>query len=343
MKTSQTERIGVHKVALIVIEKLNWIWREMPVCDFGIDGIIEQTENGRPNGKLIAVQIKSGLGNVHHSKKDYIYYASNTHKEYWSNYTIPVILILFDPESNNTYWTSANQTDFKKTKERWKLNISKYQFFSEKSKKKLIDILNDGNNFSTFNSIFDGSIKPETLEDHVAKLDHVSEAGDSINRIVGIIDEMRHEVNSYNSILKGHIDNGLDDNDVKVKASINGLASNLDIRTKRIKSELEILSQSFSESIYSLEIVTIAHYKLTLDLDYLDKMKNIIEVIPEATLDALEGVNIMEESFEKYPSKYPSLKIAREKCIAISKMIKNEFTTISDLSKNLIQNIENAK
>ena len=55
-----TERVGVNAVEAIFLNELNWAFREQTVSDYGIDAQVEVMEDGKPTGKLIALQIKSG-------------------------------------------------------------------------------------------------------------------------------------------------------------------------------------------------------------------------------------------------------------------------------------------
>ena len=76
-KMNTTERIGVSKVQLIVYEKLNWIFREQPIDDYGIDAHIELKDDNYATGKLIAVQIKSGESYFkNESNNEIIYYTT---------------------------------------------------------------------------------------------------------------------------------------------------------------------------------------------------------------------------------------------------------------------------
>jgi len=54
------DRIGVHKVGLKFLQDFNWIEREQPISDYGIDMHVEIINEGIPTGQLIALQIKSG-------------------------------------------------------------------------------------------------------------------------------------------------------------------------------------------------------------------------------------------------------------------------------------------
>lgn len=60
IKDEITERIGVHKLALAVLQELNWLEREQPISDHGINLQVEIVENGKPTGMLYAIQIKLG-------------------------------------------------------------------------------------------------------------------------------------------------------------------------------------------------------------------------------------------------------------------------------------------
>ena len=73
MRYARTERLGVIETDRIITKEIGWIFRERPIVDVGLDAIIEQSEDGNPKGKFLAVQIKTGKGNFQVSeKKDYI-------------------------------------------------------------------------------------------------------------------------------------------------------------------------------------------------------------------------------------------------------------------------------
>tara|TARA_R110002049_G_scaffold175107_1_gene342405 strand:- start:911 stop:1132 length:222 start_codon:yes stop_codon:yes gene_type:complete len=73
MRYNSTERIGVNATESIFIREFDWIFREQPIVDVGIDALIEQSENGNPTGKFIALQIKSGKGNFSVSNEKLTY------------------------------------------------------------------------------------------------------------------------------------------------------------------------------------------------------------------------------------------------------------------------------
>ncbi len=129
---SETERIGVNTVESIVLKELGWIFREQPIVDMGIDAHVELVEK-EPTGKLIGLQIKTGKGNFHEIKDAYTYYGSDVHLDYWSNHSLPVILVAHIPETKETLWVLVNQRTVTKTKTGWKIDIPKTATFGAQS------------------------------------------------------------------------------------------------------------------------------------------------------------------------------------------------------------------
>lgn len=99
-----TEREGILAVERIV-NQMSCIWRETPNKDVGIDGQIEYVdEDGNTTGHVIAVQVKSGKSFIHEKDGHIIFYPEHKHLQYWENYALPVILLIYDPENNIAYW-----------------------------------------------------------------------------------------------------------------------------------------------------------------------------------------------------------------------------------------------
>lgn len=63
-ESDRVGRLGGHGVALLVVGALGWKFREQHESDWGIDAIIEIAEDDRPIGRLIALQIKSGIAAI---------------------------------------------------------------------------------------------------------------------------------------------------------------------------------------------------------------------------------------------------------------------------------------
>ena len=85
-------------------------WRPTPNHDVGIDGQIEflDLSTNASTGKIVAVQVKSGPSFFQHvDGDDFRYYPSAKHVQYWRAITIPVILVLHDPDSDLTIYADV--------------------------------------------------------------------------------------------------------------------------------------------------------------------------------------------------------------------------------------------
>jgi hypothetical protein len=104
MRTNlQTERVGLYRVADLV-SHAGWFFREMPPPDEGIDAFVEGQDSGRPNGRLIALQIKSGASYFREAPGGWRYRVAPAHQRYWHRFAAPVLIVLHDPERNLTVW-----------------------------------------------------------------------------------------------------------------------------------------------------------------------------------------------------------------------------------------------
>lgn len=122
---SATERTGINAVEAIVLNELKWIFREQPIADMGIDAHVELVEDGNPSGKLIGLQIKTGKGNFHETKDAYVYYGEDVHLDYWTNHSLPVILVGHIPETKETLWVHVSESTVERTQKGWKVSLLK--------------------------------------------------------------------------------------------------------------------------------------------------------------------------------------------------------------------------
>jgi hypothetical protein len=100
----------------LAIEKLGWLFREQPTEDYGIDAQVELVENGNVEGRLIALQIKSGNSWFSKPAPDgWWYYPDTAHVSYWTNNSLPVIVVLVDPDAERCYWQIIRSSTLLKT------------------------------------------------------------------------------------------------------------------------------------------------------------------------------------------------------------------------------------
>lgn len=109
------EREGVLKVAL-ELNANGYIFRETSNADIGIDGQIEHiNDKGEATGKIVVAQIKSGNSYLIDHGDHFAFYPKQKHKDYWSIFPLPVILLVYYPKDGKIYFTDV----------RYQLNIPK--------------------------------------------------------------------------------------------------------------------------------------------------------------------------------------------------------------------------
>ena len=82
VSTDQTERVGVEAVRFAFAE-LGWFPKEAERPDYGVDLFVETSDqDGRPSGRLLGVQVKSGSSYLA-ANGDGALYANEAHVDYW--------------------------------------------------------------------------------------------------------------------------------------------------------------------------------------------------------------------------------------------------------------------
>lgn len=139
----QIDRIGI-SYCENVITKIGLIFREQPIRDYGIDAQIE-TINPKlayASGKLVAAQIKTGHSYFSENQNGYIIFrGENKHYDYWLKHSLPVILILYDPDTEECIWEQVNYQTTRKTRLGWMIKVPRNQKLLES--KELIENISE--------------------------------------------------------------------------------------------------------------------------------------------------------------------------------------------------------
>lgn len=150
--TSSTERVGIHQCGLIA-EKNNWMFREQPVNDIGIDAHMEFVEHGQPRQHL-ALQIKSGPS-WFREKKDNCIIFRNINKrqyDYWTMNSLPCIIVLFNPDDGMCLWQELTPKTIEQTKKGYYVKAPMNQvFLDEQSNKRLLSYTNLPQHIQNYN------------------------------------------------------------------------------------------------------------------------------------------------------------------------------------------------
>ena len=113
---NSTERMGVYHCGKIA-EKNNWMFREQPIDDIGIDAHMELVEStGKPK-QLVALQIKSGSSWFKEKKDDYIIFRNinNRQYNYWTMNSLPCIVVLYNPDDDMCIWQKLTKDTIERT------------------------------------------------------------------------------------------------------------------------------------------------------------------------------------------------------------------------------------
>lgn len=132
MSTDQTERVGVEAVRLIFAQ-LGWFVREPARPDHGVDLFVEGSDGGRPSGRLLAVQVKSGRSYLGGGDADISLRTDQKHVNYWIGHSLPVVVVLYDPDAECAYWQAVTQKTAESTGKGWKVTVPRSQILDKES------------------------------------------------------------------------------------------------------------------------------------------------------------------------------------------------------------------
>jgi hypothetical protein len=118
------DRVGVHAIGG-EFARWGWAFRELHESDFGIVGLVEPFAGGRPSGRYIALQIKSGRSWFEEATAGgWVFRESHDRNLVsWLRWCLPVLLLLHDPETGATYWGQVTPGNAKFTGTGWKVTV----------------------------------------------------------------------------------------------------------------------------------------------------------------------------------------------------------------------------
>jgi hypothetical protein len=134
----QTGLIGVNAVEGIFLKDFGWLFRPQTISDWGVDAHVEVKVDGDPTGRLLALQIKSGKAYFKHEKDDYyVFYGKMKHLWYWQNNSLPVVLVLHNPETDETLWVRIDRWNVQFGKKGWSIKVPKANVLNKAAKAEL--------------------------------------------------------------------------------------------------------------------------------------------------------------------------------------------------------------
>ncbi len=132
-----TDRTGINAVSQIFTSDFGWFFREQPILDWGIDAHVEIVAGDEATGQLLAIQVKSGESYFRRRGENFVYRGDGRHFEYWLNYSLPVYLILHNPDSGLTIWQRISRETCARVGDRWSVEIPPTQYLDRDAKEAL--------------------------------------------------------------------------------------------------------------------------------------------------------------------------------------------------------------
>ena len=142
------ERIGINHVGEIA-ERNNWMFRDQPVNDIGIDAHIEFVDSSGKPKQLLALQIKTGESWFKEQKDNCVVFRDINERQYkyWTMNSLPCIVVLYNPDDNTCVWQKLTTETIERTKDGEgkgffvKIPLSQ-TFLNELSNEKLLSFTN---------------------------------------------------------------------------------------------------------------------------------------------------------------------------------------------------------
>ncbi|MER6589666.1 DUF4365 domain-containing protein [Micromonospora chalcea] len=140
--THRAEEDGVIEAHRVIHRQLRWIFREQRDDDYGVDAHIEVvSDNDQVTGKNIGAQIKSGSSWFKAVRGGWIFTeSSRKHYNYWLGHSLPIIVILHHPETDNLYWQVVDQDTATETGKGFKVFVPETNLLDVSAKAALEDI-----------------------------------------------------------------------------------------------------------------------------------------------------------------------------------------------------------
>lgn len=332
---NSTDRKGVTAVQSIIQNELDWIFREQPISDVGIDAMIEVHENGTPLAMFMGAQIKSGKGNFTKTSNSYRYYSSNIHYNYWTTSNIPIIMIAYIFELKKAFWIYLSSDNFIKTKKKWKIDIPFSQVLCSKSEKRLLSLIE--NHKST--SVQGSGLKP-SFDDLMLKVNSFSSGVRFLLNSANEIQQFRNYVNGYFVQIEPFISNSLLYNKSKVNSLNKELSKKLNELAYQLESNINNFSFHFSEGLVVAEHLGII-LKSNNNLELLDKLKKTISKYTSDSENLLIQVESVANVAKTFKTKDKFLKSSFNNLALTYDLIYSEITIAKNQNEKILSHLNN--
>jgi len=304
---TKTERLGINKTENFFLEEFDWIFRDQPLVDVGVDAIVEIQENGNPTGQFLALQIKAGKSHLKNLKKEpsnYVYYTSNIHYNYWLKLNIPMLFVVYLPSKKKLYWQYILDENFEETSTQWKLKIPNNQILDLKNKEEIQKFVYQYTDKSI--SIFSSNLKAKSIYDFMHGIEYIGEAVNALENITKTVDKFTKKIKAL------RIEISKTKNYTEAQSIIKQTATLFNITSTRIKSEMFIFSESIVEGIYSYQMLSFIAIEINQPYDFTETLELALSNVKEVD-SAVDGTKYFHDSILKIPNDIVGLSVKESK------------------------------
>lgn len=298
-RVNLTGEIGVSILRLAVQRQLGWIIRNLRETDVGIDATIEQLVDGDPKAKYISVQLKTGFGNVYITANgNFTFYFEETHYRYWLSSSIPVIIVLCDPETDTLYWNLITERNIRRTPKGYSMEINKASTITKDSLVQFEEIIN----VYQCNSVILPQLNDMSIDeqmDYCSSL--LSECSESLNLINAEIVKYDDEINRGKRVSQDFMDKNkergwtFEDGKKNIRKVCRSRVLAMNICTTRINREYPIVLDTHIESIRLFD-------ELSMRLSNNPKLEPVLNFTRNALLAEIAEINSTIRTIEKVSS-----------------------------------------
>lgn len=286
MRYSPTNDIGRNVFGLKISKYLGWIAREVTTSDVGIDFNIEEVINGNPTARYLSIQLKTGLGNVDIDKNgNYVFRFGETHFNYWLGSSIPVIIAICNPDTEEISWELICKYKITLAKKQYKILIKKDHILNSSSLEEFTSILNNYQSDFILPELENESDKhsPEYWE---ALLNECRDAITNItNSFYKVHDSYDLEISRLSDfIIKSNYYFTQKQANSKLNKFAANIALSLNVSKCTIKSQIPIIRDSYFEVLNSVG------YVLNQSSWFNSPTAELVRIAFEGNLKALENM-----------------------------------------------------
>lgn len=124
------EKLGIYAASRLAARISALIFREQINGDTGLNAHIEMLEDYPRTGKVIGLQVRSCgasagnvLGGAERAARGYVCRGEMASAAYWFQHSLPVIVMVYEPENDRLVWESVSADTIEISGSRWELLV----------------------------------------------------------------------------------------------------------------------------------------------------------------------------------------------------------------------------